>query len=182
MSERDLDAARRHLQAAAACAQSPAEGTRVARLQTMLSYLDEFWNGIRQGAATLQGAQELVLGDTRVAVIESSREELIIQAAGTAELDAAAGGPDATPGALEAKVSDLEQRANSARSPAQHRETAAGALKLLERAVKARRLEEARRLAELALSAARKSKNRSLMRQAAAAGRQVKAWASSRRR
>ena len=82
MSERDLAAARRHLQAAAASAQTLPDRSRVVRLQTMLGQLDEFWEAIRQGVAKLTGGEELALKTTRVVVVEASRERLTVRVGG----------------------------------------------------------------------------------------------------
>jgi len=82
MSEHDLAAVRQQLESAAADAQTPEEQQQVARLQTMLGYLEEFWEGMRQSVAQLEAAEELVLKTTRVAVVDSSREELVVRAAG----------------------------------------------------------------------------------------------------
>jgi len=82
MSEHDLATAGQHIESAAANAQTPEERQQAARLQTMLGYLGEFWEGMRQSVAQLGAAEELVLKTTRVAVIDSSREELVVRAAG----------------------------------------------------------------------------------------------------
>lgn len=82
MSRRDLPGASRHLLTAAENAQTPTEQARLARLKTMLGYLEEFFNLARAGVDGLQGAQELVVGDTRVAVVEADRQQLIVKSAG----------------------------------------------------------------------------------------------------
>jgi len=82
MSEHDLATAAEHLESAAANAQTPEERQQAVRLQTMLGYLKEFWEGMRQSVAQLGAAEELVLKTTRVAVVDSSREVLVVRAAG----------------------------------------------------------------------------------------------------
>ncbi|MBN2475204.1 MAG: hypothetical protein JXB62_11385 [Pirellulales bacterium] len=82
MSERDLPAARRHLQAAESNVQTPADRAQLERLRTMLAYLDEFWNGMRQSVALLNAGQELELKTTRVVVVEASRDQLTVRAVG----------------------------------------------------------------------------------------------------
>ena len=48
----------------------------------MLDNLTQFWNGIRTSMAKLQAAEEIVLGDTRIVVIDSSRNGLTVKAEG----------------------------------------------------------------------------------------------------
>ncbi len=80
MFERDLPGARKHLEAAAATAKTPAEQSQLERLRTMLDYLDEFWNGIRQSLAKLESGSELVLKNGPVAIVEASSDHLAIHA------------------------------------------------------------------------------------------------------
>ena len=82
MSGRNVEAAQRHLEVARKNAQTPEETARVARLQRMLDYLNQFWDGMSQSVASLEAAQELAVMKTRVVVVESSRQHLIIRAAG----------------------------------------------------------------------------------------------------
>ena len=82
MSQRDLAAARRHLEAATLNAQTTEDQTQLARLQTMLGHLDEFWVAMRDGVSTLNGGRELALKTTRVVVVEADRDRLTVRAAG----------------------------------------------------------------------------------------------------
>lgn len=82
MSKRDVRGARRHLEAAARDARTSADHAQVARLRTMLGHLEEFWNGVREGVSKLIAGQELVIKDTRIAVVDATRHQLVARAAG----------------------------------------------------------------------------------------------------
>lgn len=82
LAEHDLESADGHLAGAAANAQTPEEHAVVERLKLLRAYLGQFWDGVRQSVATLQGGEEIIVGDTRVAVVEADQEKLIVKAAG----------------------------------------------------------------------------------------------------
>ena len=82
MAQRELAAARGHLDVAAANAQTPDEQTELARLETLLGHLEAFWQGIRQCVGRLEAAEELPIGDTRIAIVEATPDELTVKAAG----------------------------------------------------------------------------------------------------
>jgi hypothetical protein len=82
---RDLAAARQHLKTAKANRQSPADEKEFARLDVMLDNLEQFWKGLAGAVAKLQAGDELELKDNRVAVIEASRDELLVQIYGRPE-------------------------------------------------------------------------------------------------
>lgn len=82
LAEHDVASAAQHLTAAAANAQTPEEHAVVDRLTALRGHLEQFWSGIRQSMSTLSGGEELVVGDTRVAVVEADQEKLILKAAG----------------------------------------------------------------------------------------------------
>ena len=82
MSQRDLTAAHEHFKTAEANSQTPADDTEVERLQIMLDNLDQFWKGLHDAAAKLQPGDELELKDNRVAIVEASRDELMIHVYG----------------------------------------------------------------------------------------------------
>jgi len=82
MSERDLAGAKGALETATGNAQTADDRTRLERLKAMVSNLEQFWLGIHDGTASLDAPGELVLKGTRVAIVEASRDELIIKAAG----------------------------------------------------------------------------------------------------
>jgi hypothetical protein len=82
LSEHDLAAAEQHLNTAGANAQSPEDQAAVERLRTLRGYLEQFWEGIRSSVAELESGEELVIGNTRIAVVEASRDRLIVKATG----------------------------------------------------------------------------------------------------
>ncbi len=82
MGARDMAAARQQLRQAQQAAQSQADFDQVTRLETMVNILEEFWRGVREGVASLGAGSELQVGDTYVAVVESSPQHLLIKAAG----------------------------------------------------------------------------------------------------
>jgi len=82
MSERDLASARKHIKTASANAQNPEDGSQIDRLETMVENLTQFWNGIRASVAKLQPAEEIVVKDDRIVVVESGRDYLTVRAAG----------------------------------------------------------------------------------------------------
>ena len=83
MGQRNLPAAKQHLQTAAANAQGPADQAELERLQTLQDHLEQFWEGIRRAVAAMQPLDEIVLSESnRVAVIEASRTELAVQREG----------------------------------------------------------------------------------------------------
>ena len=82
MSQRDLESARRHLARSAQEAKTPAERAEVDRLDTLLGHLEEFWKGMSRVVAGLTPTEELAVGETFVAVVEASAEELTVKVAG----------------------------------------------------------------------------------------------------
>lgn len=82
MGARDLAAARQQLGQAARAAQSRADFDQLARLETMVNILEEFWKGMREAVASLEAGSELKVGETYVAVVESSPQHLLVKAAG----------------------------------------------------------------------------------------------------
>ena len=82
LAEHDLTTARRHLAAAAAAAQTAEEKGQASRLETLLTYLDEFWKAVRQSAAALHTGQELAIGKTIILVVEASADGVVLRAEG----------------------------------------------------------------------------------------------------
>jgi len=82
MSEHDLATARTHLESAASNAQTPEEEAEVDRLDTLLGHLDEFWKAMRRIVGKLRPAETLPVGETFVAIVEASDEELALKVAG----------------------------------------------------------------------------------------------------
>jgi len=82
MAERDLDAAKEHLKAGAAAAQSPGEQDELARLESLLDYLRQFWDLLSKGVAKLDAAEELVVGKTRVSFVEAKAGQIVLKVNG----------------------------------------------------------------------------------------------------
>ncbi len=82
MQDRDLEAARTHLKAAAGLAQNDADRDRLVRVETILANLEEFWNLLREAVARLPAPGELKVRDTYVAIVDSNRNGIIVRAAG----------------------------------------------------------------------------------------------------
>jgi hypothetical protein len=82
MWSRDLAAARRHLDDAAAVARTPTERTEVERVGKLLDSLTAFWTAVREAAGRLDASHEIRVGDTMVMVVEAGAERLVFRAAG----------------------------------------------------------------------------------------------------
>ena len=82
MARRELPAAGRHLKKLAANAQTPEQQTQTERLEMVLDYLGQFFNGLRDSVAELESGTELAVGETRVAIVEADRKQLTVKAAG----------------------------------------------------------------------------------------------------
>ncbi|MHC4401782.1 MAG: hypothetical protein ACYTG0_19090 [Planctomycetota bacterium] len=82
MWSRDLSTARRHVEAAMAAAQSPAERSEAERVERMLQALDLFWHKVREGAAGLVSTQELWINDTPIIVVEAGDGRLTVRVNG----------------------------------------------------------------------------------------------------
>ncbi len=82
MSEHDLAAARTHLESAASEAQTPEEQAEVDRLDALLGHLDEFWKAMDRIVGKLQPADTLPVGETFVAIVEATPDELTLKVAG----------------------------------------------------------------------------------------------------
>ena len=82
MSERDLASARKHVKTASANVQTPEDGGQIDRIETMVENLTQFWNGIRASVAKFQPAEEIVINNEPVVVVESGRDYLTVRAAG----------------------------------------------------------------------------------------------------
>ncbi len=76
--QRDMAAAHKHLKMARKNAQSPADDAESERLETIADHLDQFWNALRDEVAKLTPGDELEIKGNRVAIVEASRNELLI--------------------------------------------------------------------------------------------------------
>jgi hypothetical protein len=82
MGVRDLDGAKGLLDTAAQSAETDANSAEIGRLRVLHHNLTEFWSGIREGVADLNDVGDIPLGDTRIAIVESSRDHIVLRAAG----------------------------------------------------------------------------------------------------
>jgi hypothetical protein len=82
MWRRDLATAHRSLKTARKNTQNPADESQSERLEIMLDHLDQFWNALRDEVSKLRAGDELELKGDRVAVVEASRDELMIHVYG----------------------------------------------------------------------------------------------------
>ena len=82
LTEHETDAAKNHLNTAGSNAQTPEELDEVDRVRALCGHLEQFWYGIAQSASGLDGGEELIVGDTRVAVVEATAQQLILHVAG----------------------------------------------------------------------------------------------------
>jgi hypothetical protein len=74
MAQRDLPGAAKKLAEVQAAAKSDADKVTAERLHMLHSYLLDFWKSVHAGGNSLRGADELVIGDKRVAVVEYDEE------------------------------------------------------------------------------------------------------------
>jgi hypothetical protein len=83
MINRDMAAARKFFKTAKTNVQSQSDQEQYDRLEIMLDNLEQFWEGIRTSVAKMQPPEELVISeDARVAVIEASRQQLVVMYGG----------------------------------------------------------------------------------------------------
>lgn len=82
MAARELSVAKAKLEEAAKLPGSEAFVAQRERLQLLYQYLEEFWKSVDEGAKTLHAVDELVIGDTRVAVVESRPGWLVLRVNG----------------------------------------------------------------------------------------------------
>lgn len=82
MAARDLAAAKRHVAIASKNAKDQDQLDQVDRLETLLEYLRQFWDGIQTAMAKLNVTDEIVIKGSRVIIVDSSRDVLVVRAAG----------------------------------------------------------------------------------------------------
>jgi len=76
LRDRDVEEARAHLAAARKAAQGRELKTQVDQVTVLVQGVDEFWNAVRAALEQLKAGEELVIGSTRIAVIEANRERI----------------------------------------------------------------------------------------------------------
>jgi hypothetical protein len=82
MLDRDLDAARKPLAAALAAAKGTPQEADVLKLGETWKNIYSFWSAVDRAAAVIQGAEELEVKTSRIAVVECSPERLVVKAGG----------------------------------------------------------------------------------------------------
>jgi hypothetical protein len=82
MAQRNLAAAQKYVDTASKNAKDQDQLAQVDRLKTLLEYLRQFWDGIRTAMAKLNVTDEIVLRGSQVIVVESSRDAVVVRAAG----------------------------------------------------------------------------------------------------
>ncbi len=82
LAQRDLAAAKTKLQQAAAISQSATFVAQVERLSLLQQYIADFLKAVDEGGRTLQGTEELMIGETPVAVVEYAAGRLVLRVAG----------------------------------------------------------------------------------------------------
>lgn len=82
LGNRDLAAAAKAIKVALQEAESDGNREQVERLQVLLDNSTEFWKGIQASIAKLQAAEEIVIKDTRIVVVDNGRDFLTVKAEG----------------------------------------------------------------------------------------------------
>jgi hypothetical protein len=82
MSKRDPIGAKLQLKAIAALAQTPEEEAEVARLDTLIGNLREFWKTMAQVASGLQPAQEFTVSGVPVIIVEAGPTQITLRSEG----------------------------------------------------------------------------------------------------
>ena len=73
-----MAAAKRNFHKAKENGQSAEDQTEVDRLDIILNNMDQFWKALSDACGSLQVGDELEIGDDRIAVVECSREGMMI--------------------------------------------------------------------------------------------------------
>lgn len=79
---RDFAAAKANLAAAAKLKGDDAFDKQRLRLEELADYVEKFWQYVDKGGQTLQGTDELMVGDNPVAVVEYANGVLVLRVAG----------------------------------------------------------------------------------------------------
>jgi hypothetical protein len=82
IGKRDFAGAKRHLKTAEANLQNPADEAELGRLELLLGNLEEFWKGMRKIVAGLVPAQEIMLGETPIIVVQVDAKQLTVRSEG----------------------------------------------------------------------------------------------------
>ncbi|MBC7856893.1 MAG: hypothetical protein IAF94_25975 [Pirellulaceae bacterium] len=79
---RDLIAVREKLAAAGKLKGKAEYDVELLRLEELCDYLEKFWQAVERGAKTLDGTQELLIGEERVAFVEFENGTLVLRVKG----------------------------------------------------------------------------------------------------
>jgi hypothetical protein len=79
---RDLPAVKEKLTAAGKLKGAVEFDTELARLEELCDYLEKFWQAVDRGAKSLDGTEELVIGEERVAFVEFENGTLVLRMKG----------------------------------------------------------------------------------------------------
>ena len=82
IGKRDFAGANRHLKTAEANLQDAADEAELGRLELLLGNLEEFWRGMRRIVAGLVPAQEIMLGETPIIVVQVDANQLTVRSEG----------------------------------------------------------------------------------------------------
>ena len=82
IGKRDFAGAKRHLKTAEANLQDAADEAELGRLELLLGNLEEFWRGMRKIVAGLVPAQEVMLGETPIIVVQVDANQLTVRSEG----------------------------------------------------------------------------------------------------
>jgi len=82
IGKRDFAGAKRHLKTAEANLQDAADEAELGRLEVLLGNLEEFWRGMRRIVAGLVPAQEIMLGETPIIVVQVDAKQLTVRSEG----------------------------------------------------------------------------------------------------
>jgi hypothetical protein len=82
IGKRDFAGAKRHLKTAEANLQDAADEAELGRLELLLGNLEEFWRGMRRIVAGLVPAQEIMLGETPIIVVQVDANQLTVRSEG----------------------------------------------------------------------------------------------------
>jgi len=82
MATRDLETARATLNRLAAEVKNDQERQAAESLDYLLRHLEEFWRTLYRIVPLMKSGEELAIGDTYIVVVETTRDEIVIRAAG----------------------------------------------------------------------------------------------------
>lgn len=82
MADRKPGQARKHIQAAASMARSKTERAEADRVAKLLAAWEPFWTPARDAFGRLKSGQEVIVADTRVAIVSAEDRMVVVRAAG----------------------------------------------------------------------------------------------------